>query len=114
MDRRRSLLAVSQTGGKIVLTFDGVYPWSTFDYLYNKYYDIGGSALNPNPIDEEIYLEGFYDWQRLNGRATRLYIRNENEVWLYTEESVSAFAAAAVFIYPNNTTYCYVSSRFTD
>lgn len=102
-------------GGKIVLTNGLAYPRSIFDYLYNKYYDIGGSALNPNPIDEEIYLEGFSDWQRLNGKATRLYIHSENEVWLYTEESVSTLNAAAVYLTSSDINKtCYVASRFTD
>lgn len=112
--RRRALLAASQTGSKIVLKNGASYPRAIFDYLYNKYYDIGGSALNPNPIDEEIYLEGFHDWQKLNGKATRLYIRGEYEVLLYTEESVSTFYAAKVYIRSNEDKYNYVSSIFTD
>lgn len=114
MNRRRALSATSQMRGKIVLTYGGVCPISIFDYLYNKYYDIGGSALSPNTIDEEIYLEGFPDMNRLNGKVTRLWIRNENEVWLYTEESVSALFAAAVYRYSSLDKYCQISAKFTD
>lgn len=114
MSRHRALLAASQMsgGGKIVLTNSLVYPRSIFDNLYNKYYDIGGSALNPNPIDEEIYLEGFSDATRLNGKVTRLYVRHEQELWLYTEESVSVWYAAALYV--SNDSYCALGTRFTD
>lgn len=118
MSRRYSLLGSlsPSSGGEYILKPGPCEDISIHTYLYNKYGSCG-TDYNPIQIDEEIYLEGFGDYTGLNGKATYLCITPYSDgiasVWLYTDESITKFYVANIFL-DINENRLIISSHFYD